>query len=394
MASSSILDALMGNYGDTNDYLSQDPFFVSGIGLAKGPIAEPKNNTEAWLLPALQGLGSGLLMGYGRSNANNTAYKEYKSSPLLAALQRTSYDVPTQKEQGLIDLHDYTQEEAPEGWTPKIGRGDLAAALMGQQIQQERAQKGLEGQLSLQKALAEKGMITSPEGKVIPIPGFSEAQADQAAAEAKAKKIGEIEAQKQVYDTIGDGAILDPDQRAKAMLEIEKDATTKLTSGNEAQKVLELQTRGKNVLESLKVSDPIRAATAIYGFAKILDPEGVVRKEDGSIVADPGGPAGQLASLYNTIMQEGKLTDQTKKSMKEIIPQLVQNQYSTYSTLKDSLTKAATSQGARADRIGFLPPITLLDQQGPAIPEGAVPTGKTAGGKPVYSVNGQLWVPD
>ena len=149
------------------------------------------------------------------------------------------------------------------------------------------------------------------------------------------------------------------DSLDKEIRGLETDYTTKLTTGPTAQSLLETQNRGKQVLDAIQTRDPLNAAAAIYGFAKVLDPDGVVRKEDGSIVANPGGPAGQLASFYNTIMQEGQLTDDTVASMEKLVPKLYANQYGSYESQKDAMVGAASKQGASVDKIGFIPRIEL-----------------------------------
>lgn len=145
----------------------------------------------------------------------------------------------------------------------------------------------------------------------------------------------------------------------KQLADVELSISDKLTTGTQAQKINEIATRGNQVMTAIQTRDPLNAAAAIYGMAKVLDPQGVVRKEDGTIVADPGGPAGQLASIHNELLQKGKLTDQTIKSMASLVPQLVQQSYSQYSATKDELIKSALAQGADKEKITFLPQPTL-----------------------------------
>lgn len=154
---------------------------------------------------------------------------------------------------------------------------------------------------------------------------------------------------------------------AKDVANLEVDYTTKLTTGPVAQQMIEIRSRGEQVLEAVKTRDPLHAATAIYGFAKVLDPQGVVRKEDGTIVADPGGPAGQLALLANQILQKGSLTDETVASMRTLVPKLVKSQYSSYAMQRDAMVEAAIKQGARRENIGFLPEPMLGDSPPPGV---------------------------
>ncbi len=74
------MNALLGQ--SASQGLANDPFFVSGVGLQRQQIA-PRNNTEAFLIPILQGLGSGTLQGIGRSRVAGAM----ASNPLIEALK-------------------------------------------------------------------------------------------------------------------------------------------------------------------------------------------------------------------------------------------------------------------------------------------------------------------
>ena len=174
---------------------------------------------------------------------------------------------------------------------------------------------------------------------------------NQAGQEASARKIGEIQGERAATG----GRALSPKQIA----DLEVDYTTRLTTNPQAAGLVESQNRAKQVLEALKTKDPLGAATAIYGFAKVLDPQGVVRKEDGTIVADPGGPAGQLASLYNQMLNKGRITDETATAMKRLVPELLKLQYQSYASVRDAMVGAAEKQGAIRGNIGFIPEADL-----------------------------------
>lgn len=201
---------------------------------------------------------------------------------------------------------------------------------------------------SLKKTQGEKllsmysdiGQTVGPDGSVVQVvdPG----------AKTYADKVADIKAQR---DATGGSGLMPKD-----ISNLETDVTNKLTTGPVAQSVMEVQSRAKQVLDAVETRDPLHAASAIYGFAKLLDPQGVVRQDDGKIVADPGGPAGYVASLYNDILQKGKITDATASAMKELVPKLAQYQYDAYASQRDAMIGSASAQGANASRIGFLPP--------------------------------------
>lgn len=303
----------------------EDPFGVVAqtVGQSAPYLYNPYGSTGSNIATSL---GSALFAGLMGGLAQNRT--EERNKELFTSMK------------GLMNADADTLSAAVES-NPRLG--PLALALMGQKQESAAAlqQKQLENELAIQKALKEEQLVG-------PVRAENEVTKQKSLIPLEVDKATRI---KTAESEIASKAPLTPKQIA----DIELDATNKLTTGPQASRVLEIQRRGNDVMESLKVGDPIRAATAIYGFAKILDPDGVVRKEDGSIVANPGGPAGHLASLYNTIMQNGQLTEQTKKSMAEIVPQLVNNEYGAYTTMRESLIGGATAQGANAEKIKFLP---------------------------------------
>lgn len=336
------LMSLLTNNGIEQQYQQADPWYQAGRGISQIQMGAPRDNTEAFLMPFLQQSLAGGLAGYGKSQANETAYQDI--SKMLGGLGYNDVEdaglrAALEGAEGPVQSM-YGQAEAPEGFTIKGAMPDIALALSNKQAQQEAAAKKAE------------------------IVGELLAKSSDEALEATRK----IEKAK-LDATLVNG--ITPEQQLK----LETDVTNKLTTGNEAQKVLETQSKAKNVLEALKKDDPIRAATAIYGFAKLLDPEGVVRKEDGTIVANPGGPAGQLASIANSWLQKGQLTKQTRQSISEIVPNLVQNQYESYEAQKKALVDSVTKQGARADMIGSLPNMQMGDAPPPP-PAGYELTGR------------------
>lgn len=308
-----IYEALAGSVPSEEFYLQNNPLFRSGASVFQAPLPHATSNSEAIFGPLIQGLAGGALVGFGRDQAHRDAFTDAQANPLLNSLSAYAPGATM-----------------PEDWNPTKAKSDALLQALNMQQKQAEALQQIKEQSELVRAMLPYSPLAA------------QAAGDKKAAELMAERGGVL------------GGISPDDQR-----KIELDFTTKLTTGNEAQKILEVQTKARNVLEAIQVSDPIRAATAIYNFAKILDPDGVVRKEDGSIVANPGGPAGQLASLYNTIMQEGQLTKQTKDAMREIVPDLVNSQYITYETLANTLKGAATKQGAVADKIGVIPKMDL-----------------------------------
>lgn len=158
---------LAGKLEGENDYLARDPFYRAGVGVAQQQVA-PRTSTEAFLLPLLQGLGSGALMGYGRKSATDEAYKDYKSSPLFN------------------HLAGYQSEERPENWTIKQAQNDgILAALQGQQEQKEQLMR-MELDQQLQKSLLKDGLAVGEQG-IVPLAGYNEAIAEKLAMQEELK---------------------------------------------------------------------------------------------------------------------------------------------------------------------------------------------------------------
>lgn len=228
---------------------------------------------------------------------------------------------------------------------------------------------------------------------------FKTAQSEQYKADAGAKAAGEAEKNKilaanQAWRQIAwaaDGTGKDyvptnpDDPRYKInmdLFKIEQAYTDKLLTGNEAQKALNMNKAARNIMEALKKDNPIAASTAIFEYAKLQDPMGTVREADEMRVADPGGPLGQLAQIYNTIQSKGKLTPEAKIAMREIVPILQDSTFLQYNQLKDSYLEAAQQYGANPERIKYIKPLNMADylQSEDTTGTGATLSGSTNSG--------------
>ncbi len=137
----SLADILYGNIPTEADYLRDDPFYRSGLGISQIQTAPPRNNTEAFLVPFLQNAVAGGLAGYGRSNAAQSAFTDARTSlaPLLSqvgAAQQANPDfaVPA-------SIAPFLSETMPEDFKIKDALQSRAMAQYQQQITQEVAAK-------------------------------------------------------------------------------------------------------------------------------------------------------------------------------------------------------------------------------------------------------------
>jgi len=138
------------------------------------------------------------------------------------------------------------------------------------------------------------------------------------------------------------------------LFKIEQAYTDKLLTGAQAQAAVGINKAGLNILEAIKKDNPLAASTAIFEFAKLQDPTGTVREGDEMRVSDPGGPLGQLSQIYNTIQAKGKLTEEAKGAMRDLVPVLQKNTFDQYNSLRDSYIEAAGEYGANPKRIKYI----------------------------------------
>lgn len=137
-----LFGALSSGLGDEAFYLQRDPYFMAGRSIASMPVPQAQNDAQAVIGPILMGLMGGGLMGYGRNNANQAAFADYRQSPLLAAMSDQYGARPAGAAFGPLTEGDAAAADAmPEGWTVRQGRQDLMLAAMQQQIAMEEAAK-------------------------------------------------------------------------------------------------------------------------------------------------------------------------------------------------------------------------------------------------------------
>lgn len=188
-----LYELLAGSLGGEEDYLADNPFYTSGVGIAKMGMPQPRNNTEAILGPALQGLLAGTLLGYGKEGARQAGYQDYKASPFLQSPYNASQIGPVASGNSFANMlanSSYSADNAPPGWTAKQGKRDLLlSALNFKKAQDEEAEKA-KIRADLAKTLAGKGIGITESGELAPLPGFAEASGKIAEAEEKGKASG------------------------------------------------------------------------------------------------------------------------------------------------------------------------------------------------------------
>lgn len=154
-----------------NDVLADNPWYMAGRQIQGMQAPQAQNNTQAFLLPLIQGLAGGGLMGLGKDQAFKSAYDQYSSNPLLKAMVAPQPGVINDEAGNPIastisSMSPYGNEAMPEGWTPKVGKADLLQALAAKQITDEAAAKkaDFESQVDAQIRLKTDPRILAAEG--------------------------------------------------------------------------------------------------------------------------------------------------------------------------------------------------------------------------------------
>lgn len=168
-----------GDGGGLAPYLAENPYYIAGNNLKVAAPPPSILGKGAMWTSALQNLLSGVLQGYGRRDATNTAYSEYAQNPMLknaanlkAMLADSGVDTSS-----MLNT-DYSSPTMPKDWTPRVGDQDLniAAALMQQNIEQKAAERKLAA--DLQNKLTEKqyDVLADVEKRKLNLPTFEQEQ--------------------------------------------------------------------------------------------------------------------------------------------------------------------------------------------------------------------------
>jgi hypothetical protein len=144
-----LVGLLTGNNSLENQYQANDPWYQAARGIGGLQLAPATNNTEAFLLPFLQGATAGGLAGYGRHNAQETAYKDISS-----ALNNIGYKPSPIADALAADQIQYGLDEMPENFSIKASTPDLLLALSQQSAKQEAAAKKAEALALLNPEIA------------------------------------------------------------------------------------------------------------------------------------------------------------------------------------------------------------------------------------------------
>lgn len=347
----SIYDLLVGKTQE--EYRMENPFFQAGVNLRQ-PMARPQTNAEALWVPALQGLLSGVSLGVGKQQADETAYGDYRKNPLVAALSGEAEMLP---------------EAMPADWTANDGRQNLILKALQKQNADEIAQTEAE---QLAKFNATYG------------PDATRAKAAQAVGvrEALLPVLEQEQAMKGKLNPTGTKIDLD-----MGMGQASRD------------KILEQKALAEDafaIADTIKREKPTWAEMRAGSWFSAFDKTGVAQSSmdlaDRLIRSRSGAtaPAPEKADLQKIV--SGDFSAGPER-VAEILTKFARRE------AENARSKLASSKGedvlADLEALANRDRVSLSNSIGGNVPAGAVPTGRTMGGKPVYKLpSGELWAED
>lgn len=374
MTQASIIEALAGGLGDENSYLAQDPIFNAGVGVSKWQLPRASNNAEAIIGPALQGLLAGGLTEYGRKDAAQNAYDDYRTNPLIKALSASENIGPVASGSDYASelLHAYSMPDAPDGWTTKIGKSDLLLGALAKQQAVEKQQKNddLKAQLDNQVSLATNPAVMAAK-----------------VSEANQIEQGKVAAQsQQLHDLLKNGADNKNIDAEIALLpkSVQSQALKEKSGLDAVTKTKDLVNQAFQEIEDLN-----------KGGASWFAKNNPLSDTYSTFSTDQGNIAQSLQDLAKTT----RIPSPILQALLAKVPKSYQSNSQIEierQQLLDSLDSRSTPTPLLKG-LGLVPGDAAASNSagsGSNPPPGAIPTGKTSGGKPVYSVNGSFWVAD
>lgn len=151
-----LYDALIGDLSE-KDYLSTNPYYLSGYGVGQMQLPKPTSNAEAIWGPVLQGALGGALRGYGQYNANQSAFTDIANNPLMKSLTQNIGPVASGDTYGQMldpEIQAYAKGEMPDNFTIKQGKNDLILAAIQKEIADKEEEKKQEAKARIIQSLA------------------------------------------------------------------------------------------------------------------------------------------------------------------------------------------------------------------------------------------------
>jgi hypothetical protein len=329
---------------------------------------------------AAENIIKGLVGGYGFSQANQEAADNVQQ--IMQARKDRNYNLLLQRP----DL------------APAANVFMLQDIETDQAMQLARQKQQLEDRSALNRAFYDKGMVPDIQsGQVKMIPGFTDgiSAIEKAKADAqlgidrrKLDQQRELEKQDRAFKNV-----MDVRKEFQGLPEVKNYVTSEI-GYRSLQKAME---------------DPSAASDLeiIRGAIQAIEPGMAVREGEQAAVAASASIPGQYKGwLTKALSGESALPPEVREGVMRIAERRYQEHASMFNKARDFYSGQAGKVGEGVydgNSVTYLPSAQIPGQQqavpqeqaAPAMPEGAEPTGRTSGGKPVFRLpNGQLWTAD
>jgi hypothetical protein len=344
---------LLANGGDNEaTYRAQNPWYQAGGAVFQQQLPAPRSSTEAFLGPILQGLAGGTMLGYGRRQADQAAYEDYRNNPLFEAL-KGSEDPGAQ-----TLLRSYQGEEAPEGWTARQGKRDTILAALRQSIAQEERLKNIDAQNDLAKMLLGKDATINEDGKIVPVQSLLDIEAQKTAANEVAKIRGQNEGW-------GGDPLSNPDSpqsKAKRAAASDEQGLRKEFQGNEVYTKFKTSEIGfKSLVEAHKDKAGTSDLELVRGAIQAIEPAMAVREGEAKAVEGSSAIPDQWKASLNKSLKGGT---GLPPEVRDGIMRIAARRYEQYA---NEFNSQRTKYSGLADEYGYIPDRVVADPSAPAV---------------------------
>lgn len=362
---------------DEKEYYANDPWYVAGsktLGMRVDPSIY-QNNQEALLYPILQGLAGGAMQGYGEQSSYQQALEDM--GPVYQRVTGEEYNPNAGF--GPVASGDTYADMLQDGEIqPSIKqmKGDLLLALSDRENREEREFEAAKRNAELRdKQDFEKfkfNLESSPEAMA----SKAKAKGQEKASELKAEAdfIGYNPKKEDATDALRKEFSALPEVKNYAQVE-------------KAASVLNEATKDKSA-----VTDQELVRYSIL----LIEPGMAVREGEQAAVANSQSlPEAWKGQLRKALVGESALSDDTRAGLKRLAERAYIGQKDQYDRALTFYQSQAKQKGIDPDRISYMGESSeLSDVFKTGIPEGAQPTNRTSGGKPVYKLpDGRMWTP-
>lgn len=351
--------------GQKQQYYAEDPFFMAGQAALKYPVQyDPSDGKQALIMNLTQGLLGGGLSAFGKGRADDK-FDSYME-PIKAGLEGGNLN------EFLLTSGDPALFSAGV----ELDANQKAAAAERKQslndfIFKENAKAQIKGQYAKPARIgADEQPVNDPnvQGALQSILGKTMTPEQAAAISALSPK-----QQGAILTNISKAMELGGGDTSKGAVEAERDILNRLLGNEVTKRLQDVTPIYKHMGTLLPRDDRASDIAFIANFARILDPQSVVREGEVKIAEGASPLLQQWEGTLRSVATGGaKLPRQVREQMYAVVGGKINAFQSEYDNLATNLT--AIGQRYGGNPINMLPlPISSTAQAAPA-PAAAVPT--------------------